>query len=310
MVSPLSRAVAALAAFALLAAGAAACGEAPKADSSSNAQADPVVARVDGREVRRSDVELARAEARLAGREDTAAAGLETAIDGALIEADAERLGVSADEAEVDRRLAAVREQMGGEQAFAAALEQTDISSEQFRATLARGIVSEAVQDARFPDLKAGAKAVRTFYEENRTKLFSTAEAWALGALVVRNEGIAGNAIERLEQGRPFEEVARQFSIDPELKASEGMMGWVEPSSLPAPLRKAVGRLGADEVTPPTRGPGGVWVIKLLGRRPSEVVPFSDVREQIQDGLDGELRSAALARWLEQAREKAEIERL
>lgn len=303
-----------LAAALLLAAGAAGCGAGqppgPSPSASPSAAADPVVARVDGREVRQSDVDLARAEARLVGKEDSAAAGLEAAIDGALVEAEAERLGVSAAPAEVDRRLAAVRDEMGGEDAFAAALEQTGMTRGQFRASLAHGVVREAVQDARFPAVKAGAGAVRAFYDENRAELFSTPEAWSLGAFVVRNEGIAGNAVERLEQGRPFEEVARQFSIDPELKAGGGAMGWVDPSSLPEPLRKAVAKLGEDEVTPPTAGPGGVWVLKLLDRRPAGVVPFSEVRATIQDGLDGELRSDALARWLERAREDADVEHL
>jgi parvulin-like peptidyl-prolyl isomerase len=285
------------------------CGEATGTGSSPSPPADPVVARVDGREVRQGDVDLARAGARLVGQDDGAAAGLETAIDGALLEAEAERLGVTADAAEVDRRLASVRDEMGGADALAAALEKTEMSEDQLRTSLEQGVVREGVQDALYPELKASAAAVRGFYDENRSKLFTTAESWALGAFVVRNEGIAGNAVKRLEQGRPFEEVARQFSVDPELKSNAGMMGWVSPASLPAPLRKAVAKLQANEVTPPTRGPGGVWVLKLLGERPAAVVPFAEVEARIQDGLDGEKRSAALARWLERARADAAIER-
>ncbi len=284
----------------------------PSSSPSSRASlgADAVVARVDGREVRRSDVGLARAEARLVGREDSEKAGLKAAIDGALVAAEAERLGVTADQAEVDRRLAAVRDQLGGAKALAAALQKTRMTEEQLRTSLEQGVVREGVQNARYPKLSASAAAVRAFYDKNRTKLFTTAEQWALGAFVVKNEGIAGNAVKRLEQGRPFEEVARQFSSDPELKDSAGMMGWVAPSSLPAPLRRAVARLATNEVTPPTKGPGGVWVLKLLGVRPAMVVPFGKVRAEIQSGLDGQRRSAALSRWLEKARARAEVEHL
>ena len=306
-----------LLAFLVLAA-AAGCGGAastapstsPSLAASPSAAADPVVARVDGREVRRSDVDLARAEARLVGGEDSERTGLKTAIDGALVAAEAERLGVTAGRAEVDRRLAAVRDQLGGKEALAAALEKTRMTPQQLRASLEQGVVREGVQDARYPRLTATAAAVRAFYDDNREKLFTTAEQWALGAFVVKNEGIAGNAVKRLDQGRPFEEVAQQFSSDPELKDSAGMMGWVAPSSLPAPLRRAVARLDANEVTPPTKGPGGVWVLKLLGERPASVVPFAEVRAEIQSGLDGQRRSAALARWLEKARARADVERL
>ena len=289
---------------------AAGCGGAATRSPSPSPSGDPVVARVNGREVRRSDVDLARAEARLVGQEDSEEAGLETAIDGALVAAEAERLGVTADAAEVDRRVAAVRDELGGQEALDAALEETRMTLEQLRTSLEQGVVREGVQEARFPHLKAKAAAVRAFYDDNRRKLFTTPAAWRLGAFMVRNEGIAGNAVERLEQGRPFEEVARQFSIDPELKASGGMMGWVEPASLPAPLRAAAAKLGVDQVTPPTKGPGGVWVLKLLGVRPASVTPFADVRDQIQEGLDGRRRSAALSRWLEEARAGADVERL
>lgn len=277
---------------------------------SPSAPADPVVARVNGREVRQSDVDLARAEGRLVGQKDTTQAGLRTAIDGALVAAEAERLSVAADPAEVDRRVAAVRDQLGGQKALDAALAKTRMTAGQLRTSLEQGVVREAVQNARFPQLRATETAVRSFYEKNREELFTTAGQWALGAFVVRNEGIAGNAVKRLDQGRPFEEVARQFSVDPELKSSAGMMGWVSPSSLPAPLRKAVAKLDANEVTPPTRGPGGVWILKLLDERPTTVTPFAEVREQIQEGLDGQERSAALARWLQKARARATIERL
>jgi peptidyl-prolyl cis-trans isomerase C len=284
-------------------------GGAASASPSASPSADPVVARVNGREVRQSDVDLARAEARLVGTDDGAKRALRSAIDGALVSAEGERLGLKADAAEVDRRLAAVRDQLGGQAALEAALEKTRMSLDQLRRSLAQGLVREAVQDARFPHVAADAGAVRAFYRRNREKLFTSPESVKLDAFVARNEGIAGNAVKRLEQGRPFAEVAHQFSTDPELKASGGAMGWMQTTALPAPLRRAVAGLRPGQTSPPTAGPGGVWVMKLLARRPVKVVALAEVRDQIQKGLDGEKRSAALAEWLVQARKDARIER-
>ena len=293
---------------------AAACGSGAGAGTgrsvSPSPSANPLVARVNGAEVRQSDVDLASAEARLVGTADSAGRALRTAIDGVLVNAEAQRLGLTADQAEVERRLAAVTAQIGGQAALDAALEKTGMTPAQLRTSLAQGVLREAVQNARFPHVVAGANAARSFYRRNLDKLFTKGEAVKLGAFTVRNEGIAGNAVKRLHQGRPFGEVAHQFSVDPELKDSAGAMGWVAPSSLPAPLRTAVARLRVGEVSPPTPGPGGVWVFKLLARRVATVVPFAGARDQIQKGLDGELRSAALAKWLAQARKDAQIERL
>ena len=291
----------------LAAVGLAACGG---DGGGASAAPDAVVARVDGRAVHQSDVDQARAEARFAGAADDAGKALDAAIDRELVRAEAQRLGLAADEAEVTSRVAAVGAQMGGDAALQSALPKADMSAAQLRENLRAGVLREAVQDARFPQVKAGPGAVRGFYERRRADLFTEPAAVKLGAIVVRNEGIAGNAIKRLRQGRPFEEVSRQFSIDPEIKNAGGMLGWIDPRSLPRPLGEAVGRLRVGRISAPVAGPGGAWVFEVLARRPERVAPFAGVRAQIEDGLTGRRRAAALDDWLATARKDALVERL
>jgi len=290
----------------LAAVGLAACGNGGGRDGASGSP-DAVVARVDGRAVHQSAVDLARAEARFSG---DAREALDAAVDRELVRAEAERLGLAADESEVASRVAAVGAQLGGETALKSALEKAAMSASQLRESLRAGVLREAVQDARFLHVKAGPGAVRRFYDRRRADLFTEPAAVKLGALVVRNEGIAGNAIKRLRQGRPFEEVSRQFSIDPQIKDAGGMLGWLDSRSLPGPLGKAVERLPAGQISAPVAGPGGTWVFEVLARRPQRVAPFARVRAQIEDGLTGRRRSAALEKWLATARKDALIERL
>jgi parvulin-like peptidyl-prolyl isomerase len=292
----------------LAATGLSACSDGGSDDASP--RPDAVVARVDGRDVRQSAVDLARAEARLSGASDDAGKALDTAIDRELVRAEAERLGLAADEAEVDSRVAAVSAQLGGDVALKAALERADMSASQLREGLRAGLLREAVGDSRFPQIKSASGSARRFYERRRAGIFTRPAAVKLAEIVVRNEGIAGNAIKSLRQGRPFGEVSRQFSIDPEVKAAGGMLGWVALGSLPKPLATAVERLGVDQISAPVAGPGGTYVFKLLARRPQRVTPFTEVRAQIQDALTGRLRSATLDKWLAAARKDALIERL
>jgi parvulin-like peptidyl-prolyl isomerase len=289
----------------LVGAGLAACG-----GDGASASLDAVVARVDGRAVHQSDVDQARAEARFAGATDDSGKALDAAIDRELVRAEAQRLGLVADEAEVTSRVAAVGAQVGDEAALQAALQKADMSAAQFRENLRAGVLREAVQDARFPQVKAGPGAARLFYERRLADLFTEPAAVNLGAIVVRNEGIAGNAVKRLRQGRPFDEVSRQFSIDPQIKDAGGLLGWLDPRSLPGPLGKAVARLRVGRISAPVTGPGGTWVFEVLARRPQRVTPFAAVRSEIEDGLTGRRRSAALDAWLAAAREQALIERL
>jgi parvulin-like peptidyl-prolyl isomerase len=293
----------------LIITGLAACGSAGGSSGASSSP-DPVVARVDGRAVHQSAVDQARAEARFAGADDDAGAALEAAIDRELVRAEAQRLGLAADAAEVERRLAAVGAQLGGDAALKVARERAALSEDQLRESLRAGVLRKAVQDARFPQVKAGPAAARRFYERRRADLFTTAAAVKLGAIVARNEGIAGNAVKRLRAGRPFEEVARQFSVDPELKSAGGAMGWIDPRSMPEPLSRAVARLRVGATSRPVAGPGGAWIFRVLARRPQRVVPFASARAQIQDALTGRRRAAALDKWLATARKDALIELL
>ncbi|MCX6363426.1 MAG: peptidyl-prolyl cis-trans isomerase [Actinobacteria bacterium] len=292
----------------LAAAGLAACGNGGGHDGASRSP-DAVVARVDGRAVHQSAVDLARAEARFTGASDDAGKALDAAIDRELVRAEAERLGLTADEAKVDDRVAAVSSQLGGDSALESALKKAAVSASQFRESLRAGVLREAVQDARFPQVQAGPGAVRRFYERKRAELFTEPAAVKLAAIVVRNEGIAGNAIKRLRQGRSFDEVSRQFSVDPQVKEAGGMLGWLDPRSLPAALGRAVGRLPVGRISAPVVGPGGTWVFEVVARRPQRVAPFAEVRAQIEDGLTGRQRSAALDKWLAAARKDALIER-
>ena len=283
-----------------------ACGGADN-DTSPSPAASDVRATVNGGEVRQSDVDALRAEARFDSRSDDADKALDEAIDRELLSQEAERLGVSADQSAVDERAGELAERAGGDEELTALLEQADMSRRQLLDSLAYGLLREAVQDARYPDLTVSDARLRRFYERNLAKLFTRPESVHLAAVVARNEGIASNALKRLRQGRPFDEVSRQFSIDPQLKDNGGDMGWVYPGSIPENLRETVDGLRKDEISRPVEGMGGWYIFKLLGRRPAEVVPFAEIRDELKAELTKRQRAAALEKWLKQTRDEAEI---
>ena len=295
--------VAAVAAAALAAV---ACGS--SADGSPAAQ-DAVRAHVNGRGVRQSTVDAVRAEARFDGRPDDAGKALDEAIDRELVRQEAERLGVSADQAEVDKHAATLADRAGGEKALASLLGQARMTRKQLLGSLTYGVLREAVQDARYADVGVGEAKVRRFYTRNLKDLFTKPEALHLAAVFARNEGIASNALKRIRQGYPFDQVSRQFSIDPQLKDAGGDMGWVAPSSIPAGLGRIVEGLRVGQLSKPVQGMGGWYIFKVLGRRAARVIPYAEVRDELRAELTRRQRSAALDSWLKDARDQATISR-
>ena len=302
------RLVALAGAVMLIGAALAACGG--SGGPTASPSADGVVAVVNGHPVHESDVAVVRAEKRLLGQSDAAPAAVNEAIDRELVRREAARLGALADAAVVRQRLTDLTTQLGGAAALKTSLERAAMTAAQLRTSITDGVLREAAQNAAFPKVGAGGKAARAYYRRHRKDTFTEAAAVHLGAIAVRTEGVAKNALERLRQGHPFAEVAHQFSIDPEARDAGGDLGLLLTSSLPGPLRKAATSAHLGVLAKPVQV-GPVWyVLNILARRPARVIPFAKVRPRIQEELTRVKRAKALEAWLVKARKDALIERL
>jgi parvulin-like peptidyl-prolyl isomerase len=282
----------------------AACGGA--AAPTASPTADPVAGIVNGQVLHASDVGVVLAERRLLGQ--SAAGAFKEAVDRELVRQEAARLGVTADAAAVDKRVADLTTQMGGAAALTKALAAAKATPAQLRQSITDGVLRQAVQDARYPKLNVDARAVRAYYKAHLKDLFTRAASVHLAAIPVRAKLIAENALTRLKQGHPFAEVARQFSIDPESKANGGDMGWVTAASLPQGLQKTVATAKPGLVPRPIEAAGGWYVLDVIATQPAQVLPFAKVSAGLKAELTRVKRSRALDAWLAEARKKASIQ--
>ena len=287
----------------------AACGGAGGgATASPSSASDPVVLLVDGRPVHRSAVDAVRAEFRLGGSSDSEARAEKEAVRRELLREEAERLGVKADPAEVEARRKSMVDQAGGEDGLTVALQRVAITQAQLMRGLEDGVLHEALQDEKFGQLRATGAQARAYYDAHESSFHEVASLH-LYSVQVAAERIAESALERLSDGRSFEEVARQFSNDLEAKAKGGDMGRVALASLPAPLRKAVEATAAGQVSKPVQGPGGWYLLKATEERPAGVTPYAEVEQQLLRELTRRKRFRALEAWLDAARDKASVTR-
>jgi parvulin-like peptidyl-prolyl isomerase len=285
------------------------------AGSSPSATASPgrgaaVVARVDGVEVTRADVDAIVAEARLEGHTLDGAQARERAVRRVLVRRAAARAGVTVADAAVQARLSALSERSGGEAALTAALARAGLSRDQLTAAVQAKLLEGAVADAMFPGLRAGDAAARSFYRRNKDVLFTTAEQLRLGKITLPGELLARKVAARLGAGAPFGPTARRFSMDPETRAQGGLLGWVSVFTVPPEVQAAVAGLRAGAVSEPVRSSGRWQLFKLYARRPAKVTAFADVAAAIRHELTRRRRAAALADWLVGARQRATIDLL
>jgi parvulin-like peptidyl-prolyl isomerase len=268
-------------------------GDAADAVATASPQAEEILAWVEGEPITQADVDVVLAEARLAGEGGDQEAALEEAIGRVLVRREAERLGITVDDAALEERLGAVGERLGGEDALTARLQTAAMTREQFRQGASDGLLRERVRDQKFADRQVSDEALRRFYDENREQLFSEPAAVKLGSILFRGENAAKGVAGKLRAGKAFEDMARTYSMDPETKQNGGLLGWVTVSSLPEPLARAAEGLRRNEISEVVQGPGGWFVLK------GELRVELDRRERLQ----------ALEGWLERERERVQVER-
>lgn len=271
-------------------------GAAPSASPSP----DPgVVAVVDGVRIGRDAVEAIRGEARLQGRSDAAGAARDEAVRRVLVRREAGRLGVRVQDGAIARRIAQLEADAGGADALDAALDRAALSREQLQQAIGYGLLAEALATEKGLGAGASVRAARSFYERHREDLFTTGASYRLGKITVPSERLAKTLDRRLRGGADFAATARRFSMDPQTRYDGGLLGWVMAVTLPAEALAVIERTPAGGVADPVFSTGKWQVFKVFGRRPSRIVPFSQVRSAITAELTRRSRMAALERWLD-----------
>lgn len=122
--------------------------------------------------------------------------------------------------------------------------------------------------------------------------------------VLVETETEAKAIIARLQNGTPFEEVAKE-SRDPGSKDRGGELGWSNPGMYVKPFSDAMVALEKGKYTStPVKSDFGYHVIQLDDVRPVQAPPFDEVKPQLQQRL----QQQKVERHVMELREKAKVE--
>lgn len=236
--------------------------------AAATAEEDPVVARVNGSEIRRSDVALAYS--RLPDQYKQVPVAVifpqivQQLVDGELL--------ANAGRADDLQNSDAVKEQM-------AEFEKVAIQQEYMNRLIAEGI-KEA--------------ELRKVYDETIANQEGPVEVRA-SHILVDNDQEAADIIEALEGGADFAELARERSTGPSAPRG-GDLGYNVRSALVEPFADAAFALEPGTVSPePVQTEFGWHVIKVVDKRRQPAPSFEQSRAQIEQRLTRDLIAAHMA---------------
>ncbi|MBY0337605.1 MAG: peptidylprolyl isomerase, partial [Acetobacteraceae bacterium] len=239
---------------------------------------DPVVARVDGEVVRMSDVMATAAEALPEGMRNIPPEALRSLLPPEIMRQIVDR--TVTDRAMV---LAARRAGLDQDAELRRRVQQTE--ENELRDALLRREVLPRVTDA----------AIRARYDREQQGRPAEEEVRARHILVP-NEADARAALQEIQRGASFEEVARRRSTDPAARQG-GDLGFFKRGDMVPEFAAAAFALQPGQVSPnPVRTQFGWHLIRVEERRRSTGPSFEEARDNIRQTLIQEEVQAAVER--------------
>lgn len=194
----------------------------------------------------------------------------------------AEERDIEVTEEDIAEQRELLVEQAGGEEALQEVIESANVSQEELQANLrdqviqnkitsqlAEGVDDAAIEDAydNDPQGRYGPKVeVRHILTEKRAQ--------------------AREAIERIESGEDFAEVANEMSIDPGSAQNGGQLGEIGRGATVPPFEKAAFNAEVGELVGPVRSDFGFHVLEVTDKVPAP--DLAEVESQIRTELEAQ----------------------
>jgi peptidyl-prolyl cis-trans isomerase C len=122
--------------------------------------------------------------------------------------------------------------------------------------------------------------------------------------ILVRSQAEANALLDALRKGKPFDQLAREKSIDTGSKANGGDLGWSDASNFVGPFGDALAKLAKGQITAsPIHTQFGWHIIKLDDVRTESFPPLASLRAQLQQHL----LSDRINKYIGDLRSKAKI---
>lgn len=144
-------------------------------------------------------------------------------------------------------------------------------------------------------------KELEAEYERYKKKLGD--KQYKTRHILLSNEDDAKRVISQLKKGADFTAIAKEKSIEPTLKKTDGVIDWATPSEFLQPISDVLAHLRKGQYTEqPVHTEHGWHIIKVEDERPLELPPFDQMKENLRKTIQrknleqriAELRSKAI----------------
>jgi parvulin-like peptidyl-prolyl isomerase len=242
----------------------------------------------------------------------------EQAVGAKLLIDEANRLDIAVSDAEVDAEIAKIVKQVGGREAFDAALAQQKTGLADFREQVRRGRRVDKLVEKAVAGVDEPTEAdIQRHYAEHKDEYSAGERVLAQHILVTpdgdtqtsKDEARAKIAAvrERVLAGKEFAAEAAEHSMCPSGKEG-GSLGWFSRGMMVPEFDQAVFSMNVGDVSDIIETQFGYHIILKTDHEAPREADFDDVREQIRDFIRHARRGEAMTVYVDELKSKATIE--
>mgnify|MGYP000125568516 FL=1 len=238
-------------------------------------------------------------------REELQRSFLVQLIDRELIHAEARRLNIEITEADIDAALQAYRQDYSGT-SFETMLQERGITLKDWREELRDSLIMEKLlEEAVYSRVDVIDQEVAAYYEANRKQFNRPAQVRARQILVA-DEAEGQEVLGLLRQGRPFAEIAAEYSLSPDAEQG-GDLGFFARGEMPPEFDEVVFDLPVNRLSDLVKSDYGYHIFLVEEKRKAVRLKKKDVTDEIRAILESQKKEEIYLDWLQEMRARAVI---
>jgi parvulin-like peptidyl-prolyl isomerase len=167
-------------------------------------------------------------------------------------------------------------------------------------------LIAKLIQNEVESKVKVDDAEARKYYETHKAE-FKAPELWRASHILVPTEEEAKSIADSISRGASFESLAREKSMDATASRG-GDIGYFRKGQLVPEFETAALSLKPGELSPMVHSQFGYHVIKLTGKKDSDIEPYEKVKAKIVEELKKSKRSELFDQLVLSLKNKYKVE--
>jgi peptidyl-prolyl cis-trans isomerase C len=220
----------------------------------------------------------------------------------------------------VQEQIDDVKTQAGGDEQLKKTLAETGITYDEYAKRVRDNvIIREAIQSVVDKEVKITPEEVRAFYDKNPDQ-FKQPETVRASHILIRVTPDASDDVKKekrtqidsvralLKSGEKFADVAKKFSEDPGSAVNGGDLGFFGRGQMVPEFDTAAFSLKTNEISNVITTQYGYHILLVTDRKPAQIVPFDQVKDDLEKFLKQRKGSEITRDQVASLRKTAKIE--